>query len=198
LRHRSVGGGADRDEQHNRACTDLFTGLHLARRAILVPAPVVAEVGYLLGRAGGAKIEPAFLRSIAQEALTIVDLELADYERMAELVAVYADFPLGTTDAAVVAVAERLEIVEIATLDRRISTRFGPAMPAASTCCPDLRRCWSGELGWLAGVLSDLPTDGRCGRVGRTGVPVDRAARLSLARIELSGKCPSGLVSAAS
>jgi hypothetical protein len=36
------------------ACTDLLTGLHLARRAILVPAPVVAEVGYLLARAGGA------------------------------------------------------------------------------------------------------------------------------------------------
>ena len=51
---------ADRDDQDNRACTDLLTGLHLARRAILVPAPVVAEVGYLLGRAGGAKIEAAF------------------------------------------------------------------------------------------------------------------------------------------
>jgi hypothetical protein len=91
----------------------------LARRAILVPAPVVAEVGYLLGRAGGAKIEAAFLRSIVQETLTIVDLELADYERMAELVETYADFPLGTTDAAVVAVAERQRITEIATLDRR-------------------------------------------------------------------------------
>jgi uncharacterized protein len=38
---------------------------------------------------------------------------------MAELVDTYADFPLGTTDAAVVAVAERLGIAEIATLDRR-------------------------------------------------------------------------------
>ena len=53
-----------------------------------------------------------------QETLTIVDLELVDYERMAELVEVYADFPLGTADAAVVAVAERLGITEIATLDR--------------------------------------------------------------------------------
>ena len=50
---------ADRDDQHNRACTDLLTGLHLARRAILVPAPVVAEVSYLLGRAGGAKVDVA-------------------------------------------------------------------------------------------------------------------------------------------
>jgi uncharacterized protein len=77
------------------------------------------RVGYLLGRAGGAKVEAAFLRSIVQETLTIVDLELADYERMAELVEIYADFPLGTTDAAVVAVAERLGINEIVTLDRR-------------------------------------------------------------------------------
>jgi len=50
------------------------------------------------------------------QTITIVDLEL---ERMAELVETYADFPLGTTDAAVIAVAERLGIVEIATLDRR-------------------------------------------------------------------------------
>src|SRR4051812_20798093 len=48
---------------------------------------------------------PAFDR---QEALPEVDLGLIDCERMAELVEVCADFPLGTTDAAVVAVAERL------------------------------------------------------------------------------------------
>lgn len=107
---------ADRD---NRACTDLLTGLHLARRKILVPAPVVAEVGYLLGRTGGPRIEAAFLRSIVQQAVTMVDLELADYERMADLVETYADFPLGTTDAAVIAVAERFGVTEIATLDRR-------------------------------------------------------------------------------
>ena len=80
---------------------------------------MVAEVGYLLGRAAGAKIEAAFPRSIVQETLTIVDLELADDERMAELVEICADFPLGTTDAAVVAVAERFGVSEIATLDRR-------------------------------------------------------------------------------
>ncbi|WP_433557293.1 type II toxin-antitoxin system VapC family toxin [Pseudonocardia xinjiangensis] len=110
---------ADRDDQDNRACTDMLSGLHLARRPILVPAPVVAEVGYLLGRAGGASVEAAFLQSIVQRTFTIVDLELADYARMAELVKTYGDFPLGTTDAAVIAVAERLGITEIATLDRR-------------------------------------------------------------------------------
>ena len=57
---------ADRDDQYNRACTDLFAGLRLARRAILVPAPVVAEVGYLLGRAGGRFLQhlPIGLRNL--------------------------------------------------------------------------------------------------------------------------------------
>jgi len=38
---------------------------------------------------------------------------------MPELVRTYASFPLGGTDASVVAVAERLGVQEIATFDRR-------------------------------------------------------------------------------
>jgi predicted nucleic acid-binding protein len=110
---------ADRDEAHHRACTDLFTRLHLAGRSILVPAPVIAEVGFLIARGAGPAMEAAFLRSIVDRTITVVDLVDVDYVRMAELVERYADFPLGTTDAAVLAVAERLNVVEIATLDRR-------------------------------------------------------------------------------
>lgn len=127
---------ADRDDADNRACTDLFTSLHLARRPILVPALVVAEVGYLLGRAGGSRIESAFLRSIAQQTITVVDLELDDYERMADLVDTYADFPLGTTDAAVVAVAERLRVAEVATLDHRHFRAVRPRHVPAFTLLP--------------------------------------------------------------
>lgn len=127
---------ADRDDDHNRACSDLFTGLHLARRQILVPAPVVAEVGYLLGRAGSARIEAAFLRSIVEGALTVVDLVDDDYDRMADLVEAYADFPLGTTDAAVLAVAERLHITELATLDHRHFRAVRPRHTDALTLLP--------------------------------------------------------------
>jgi hypothetical protein len=38
---------------------------------------------------------------------------------MAELVGTYLDLPLGIVDAAVVAIAERLQLTEIATLDHR-------------------------------------------------------------------------------
>ena len=43
----------------------------------------------------------------------------ADFERIAELIEIYRDLPLGTVDAAVVAAAERLELAQIATLDHR-------------------------------------------------------------------------------
>lgn len=110
---------AVRQDADFHACTELFTGLHLAQRQVLVPGTVVAEVGYLLQRLGGPAVEAAFLRSLADGTLTPADLEPADYERAAELVETYADFPLGTTDATVIAVAERLGIGEIATLDHR-------------------------------------------------------------------------------
>ena len=63
-----------------------------------MPAPVVAEVGYLLARNAGATAEAAFLRSLADGDFRVVDLTSSDYARMADLVEQYANLPLGTTD----------------------------------------------------------------------------------------------------
>jgi predicted nucleic acid-binding protein len=143
-----------RRDQHHRECTDLFTGLHLARRRCLVPGPVVAEVGYLLregvkralGDAGKAEVnarvaeaEAAFLESLAAGDLTPYDLTQQDYRRAAELVRKYGDLPLGTTDACVAAVAERLEISEIATTDRRDLSRVRTTRGQAFTLLPEPR-----------------------------------------------------------
>ena len=45
---------------------------------------------------------------------------------MAELVRTYADLPLGAADASVIAVAERLKLTDVATLDRRHFTVVAP------------------------------------------------------------------------
>ena len=50
----------------------------------------------------------------------------ADYLRAADLVEQYADFPLGTVDALIVAIAERLDVTTLLTLDRR---HFGAIRP---------------------------------------------------------------------
>jgi len=114
----------------------LFTGLHLANRRLLVPATVVAEVGYLLNREVGARVESLFLTALADGDFTPVDLTGEDYRRAAELVTTYADLPLGTTDATVVALAERLGVTEVATLDRRHFTVVRPRHATALTLLP--------------------------------------------------------------
>jgi predicted nucleic acid-binding protein len=55
---------------------------------------------------------------------------------MVELVETYADVPLGATDASVVAVAERLGIAEIATLDHRHFRAIRPRHVSAFTLLP--------------------------------------------------------------
>lgn len=78
-----VAAAIDDDARH-RECVDLFTALHLAGRRILVPGPVVAEVGYLLAREGGARVEAQFLTSLADGTLWPVELTAEDYRRAAE------------------------------------------------------------------------------------------------------------------
>lgn len=127
---------AVKTDPHNRACTDLFTGLRLAGRRLLLPPTVVAEVGYLLAREGGPQYEALFLSSIADGSFVVADLTKADYRRMAELVLQYGDMPLGTTDASVITIAERLGVTEVATLDKRHFTVVRPAHVGALTLLP--------------------------------------------------------------
>jgi predicted nucleic acid-binding protein len=84
---------------------------------LVVPALVVAEATYFVGRRLGADAESAFLRGLG--ALDVEGPSAEDFIRMAELVEQYADFPLGGTDASVIALAERLEAPIVVTLDHR-------------------------------------------------------------------------------
>ncbi|MGH3997749.1 MAG: type II toxin-antitoxin system VapC family toxin [Pseudonocardiaceae bacterium] len=124
-------------DHHHRTCVDLLTGLRLANRDLLLPATVSAEVGYLLDSYSGPAAEARFLRGVADGDFEPVDLTDDDYQRMSELVEQDADLPLGTTDASVIALAERLDINEIATLDRRHFTVVRPRHVDAFTLLPE-------------------------------------------------------------
>lgn len=121
----------------HRRCTDLFTSLHLNRRQLLVPPTVVAETAFMLQKLGGVKAEAAFVRSLADEDFKPVNLGAEDYARVLELIEEYDDLPLGTTDASVIALAERLDISEVATLDRRHFTVVRPRHVEALTLLPE-------------------------------------------------------------
>jgi hypothetical protein len=101
----------DADHVRSRAA------LEDARYRLVIPALVVAEVSYLIGTRLGAKAETRFLRSLA--AMDVEAPSPKDWPRIADLVEQYADFPLGGTDASVIALAERLKAETIVTLDDR-------------------------------------------------------------------------------
>jgi predicted nucleic acid-binding protein len=77
-----------------------------------------------------------FLGDLAAGAFAVEPVHPSDWLRIAALVWRYRDLPLGTVDASVVAAAERLGIVNIATLDRRHFLVVRPSHTPAFTLLP--------------------------------------------------------------
>ena len=119
----------DRDDRHHEPCLDL---LETHPGPLVVPTLVITEVTYLLGTRLGAPAEVRFLGDLAAGNLITEPVHAADWLRIAELVGRYRDLPLGTVDASVIAAAERLDIPEIATLDRRHFTVVKPRLRSLS------------------------------------------------------------------
>lgn len=104
----------DADDDDHARCLEVLQRPNLD---LVVPALVVAEVTYLVGRRLGAAVEAAFLRGLA--AVEVDAPGVDDWPAIATLVERYGDFPLGGTDASVAVLAERLGTDLIVTIDRR-------------------------------------------------------------------------------
>jgi len=103
------------DDDHG-ACAQLLSSYD---EALVVPAPVIVELDWLAGKRLDSRAMEAFVRDIEDGSVRVADLTRADYARIWQLVAQYADLPLGFVDAAVLAVVERLGEHKLATLDHR-------------------------------------------------------------------------------
>jgi predicted nucleic acid-binding protein len=130
-----VAAAIQNDRKHD-VCVEVFNQFRRERRELLVPSFVAGEVSYMLGKIGGAKVEAGFLRSLRSGVFHLVDLTDDDLARIADLVERYADLPLGSADASVVAVAERLRIPEVFTVDSRDFSVVRPVHVAAFTLVP--------------------------------------------------------------
>jgi predicted nucleic acid-binding protein len=94
--------------------------------AILLPQTVLAEVAYLVGRNAGITTVVSFLRGLSASRFRLVALTEQDIERVAEILADYADSRIDFVDASVMAVAERFGSTKILTLDQRDFRLFRP------------------------------------------------------------------------
>jgi uncharacterized protein len=111
------------DVDHDR-CDELLSAYPSGE--LIVPTTVVVETSWLIEDRLGPAAEATFLRSILSGELTDAELLERDWQRCVDLIEDYADLRLGLVDASVVAVAERLRVTTIATLNRRDFTVVRP------------------------------------------------------------------------
>jgi predicted nucleic acid-binding protein len=120
------------DASHTRA----RVALERETEAIVVPQVTLPEIGYLTGSRLGARAEAEFVRHLAASDWRLEPVTDADLERAVELMDRYADARLGVVDASIVAIAERLGVERIHTLDHRHFGSIRPAHVEAFTLLP--------------------------------------------------------------
>ena len=93
--------------------------LRTVREPIVLPVPAITEVAYLLARDVGPLAAADFISTLAETELTLEVPQPEDYLRSAEILRQYADAKLDFVDALITALADRLNINRLLTLDRR-------------------------------------------------------------------------------
>ena len=103
------------DRNHQRV-------LAVAQRAnepLVLPVVVLPEVCYLIASRLGHQAMRRFVSSITSDTVQVEPVTTEDLVRVHQLLEQYADNQLDFTDAAIIAIAERLNITRVYTLDRR-------------------------------------------------------------------------------
>jgi predicted nucleic acid-binding protein len=106
-------------DRHDSFHVALRRAVETARDIIVLPAPVLGEIDYLLRLRLGNAALLRFLADVQEGAFTVESVTMADLRRCAALVEKYSDLDLGLVDASVVALAERLGTDRILTVDQR-------------------------------------------------------------------------------
>ncbi|MBK8032004.1 MAG: PIN domain-containing protein [Chloroflexi bacterium] len=93
-----------------------FIVLH---QPIYLPQTTLAEIGYFLTKRYGNLTASFFLARFPNTRYRLIPLADEDVARTAEILQKYADTRVDFVDATIAAVAERLNITRVLTLDRR-------------------------------------------------------------------------------
>ncbi len=104
----------DKDDRHHESTTKFVESTD---ETLLVPEVVLPEISYLINKYLGVEVEVKLLSSIRRGELALETFLPADLERVIEIISVYRDKKIGFVDAAILAMAERLNIAKILTLD---------------------------------------------------------------------------------
>lgn len=104
--------------------------------SLVVPAPVTAEVDFLLGKRRGSAARQRLYGDLAEGRLLAECLEPEDYAVIAELARRYADLDPGLADLSVVVLAHRFQTTRVATFDERHFRAIRPLHGGSFTLLP--------------------------------------------------------------
>jgi uncharacterized protein len=103
---------------------------------LVIPAPVTAEVDYLLERRLGRAARIAFLDDLAAGRFGVACMEADDHRVVATLERRYADLNLGLADISVVVAAARFSTRRVLTFDHRHFSALRPLNGGFFTLLP--------------------------------------------------------------
>lgn len=97
--------------------------------AWLLPWAVLPEIDHLARRILGPQVARLFLQDVAAGAFAVEDLQPADVRNAVELDLRHAGLRAGLVDCVVAAIAARIGVTAIATLDERDFAVLAPSTP---------------------------------------------------------------------
>ncbi|GIK58636.1 MAG: PIN domain-containing protein [Chloroflexi bacterium] len=112
----------DADDKLHPACVKALQGTSNP----ILPDAVIPELAYMVLRELGYEVLITFLDSLLNGELTIEKTTRTDLARAREILQKYADSRIDFVDCVIAAMAERLEIQRILTVDRRHFSLFRP------------------------------------------------------------------------
>jgi len=112
----------DADDEMHDVCVIALS----EERAPILPDMVIPELAYLVLRELGYPALIKFLDSVVKGELALERATLEDLTRTAEVLEKYSDHKIDFVDCAIMAMAERLNIKRIMTVDQRDFQRFRP------------------------------------------------------------------------
>ena len=114
----------NRKEQNHERVLAVAQTIH---EPVILPVPAITEVAYLLLRDVNSDAVANFIASLATTDFVLQSPQTEDYTRASEVIRRYGDGHVDFVDAMIVAMAERLSITRILTLDVRHFAMFRPS-----------------------------------------------------------------------
>ena len=123
----------DETDSHSRSVRNSLRTIY---EEVILPIPAITETAHFVLKNLGAAALANFVEDLPEMNVVFETPTAEDYRRAAEIIRKYDDANIDFVDAVIVAVAERLNITKILTIDRRHFGIFKPRHCAAFEILP--------------------------------------------------------------